>query len=316
MPRQFFVLALLFFLTACSEKKQAPITLAINPWPGYELLYLAQQKGYFATAGLNLKLVELGSLSDAQRAYLRGNVDGMTSTLIEAIQAQTMGNRPLKIIMIPDYSNGGDVIISRADIHSIEQLKGKTVGCEVSSLGIFMLKRALQIADLELADITIKNVEQADGYRALNNKEIDAFITYPPTSINILANSAYQVIFDSSKIPNEVIDVVSFSERTLQENPDIFNKIHLAWQMAYQDFQESPLDAAQIMAEREHISAEDFVSILSNELKILDSDSQKQLLKNPRELNSTIKTVCQTLVDSSAINTDCNHFPNIVYSQF
>ena len=315
MPRALLLTLICSLLIACTEKNKEPLTLAINPWPGYEMLYLAQQKNYFSKVGLNLKLVELGSLSDAQRAYLRGNVDGMTSTLIEAIQAQVMGNRPLKIVLLPDYSNGGDVIISRKGISNIQQLKGKTIGCEVSSLGIFMLKRALQLADMTLDDIVVKNVEQADGLRALENKEIDAFISYPPASVTILSQEEYQIIFDSSQIPNEIIDAVSFSEQALAENPDLFSKIHRAWQMALEDYQKDPLAAANIMAAREHISAQDFISILDNEIKVLSTQQQQALFQQPEDILQTIKSVCQTLVLSKSINTDCASFPNILYQR-
>ena len=309
----FALLPLLFFITACSDKNKEPVTLAINPWPGYELLYLAEQKGFFEQLDLNLKLVQLGSLSDAQRSYLHNHTDGMTSTLIEAIQAQVMGNEPLKIIMVPDYSNGGDVIITSKGISSVEQLKGKRIGCEVSSLGLFILQRALQKSGLTLNDVTIVNTEQSDGKRALNNQKIDAFISYPPVSINILNNDQYHAIFSSADIPNEIIDVVSFSEQTLIDNPDLFPKLHQAWDMAPQYYQDNTKQAASIMAKREHISTEDFIHIINSDLILLNSDEQQAMLKPQGELNDTIRSVCKTLVHSNAININCNDLENIIF---
>ena len=139
MKRFALCVCVLALLTACAKKEPRPITIAINPWPGYELLYLAEKKQFFEKVGANIKLYQLGSLSDAQRAYLNGQVDGLTSTLIEAVQAQVLGGQALKIIMVPDYSNGGDVIVSNKSASSISDLKGKTIGCEVSSLGIYIL---------------------------------------------------------------------------------------------------------------------------------------------------------------------------------
>jgi hypothetical protein len=46
----------------------------------------------------------------------------------------------LKVIPIPDYSNGGDVIIADTRIGNMLGLKGKRIGCEVSSLGIYILQ--------------------------------------------------------------------------------------------------------------------------------------------------------------------------------
>ena len=37
--------------TSCGNTPQAPLRIGMNPWPGYEALALAQEKGFFAAAG-------------------------------------------------------------------------------------------------------------------------------------------------------------------------------------------------------------------------------------------------------------------------
>ena len=130
-------------LSGCDQNSTPPVTIAVNPWPGYAFLHLAEEKNFFEAHDLNIKVVPVDSLSDAQRAYVHGRVDGMASTVVESVHAHYSAGRPLSVILVSDYSNGGDVILTNDSIDSVAELKSKRVGCEVGSLGVFMLQRAL-----------------------------------------------------------------------------------------------------------------------------------------------------------------------------
>jgi len=306
------LLFIILFLSGCSKPTVSPVEIAINPWPGYEFLYLAEQKGFFEQVKLNAKLIQLDSLSDVQRSYVNGYADGIASTVIEAVQAEVLGGKPLEIVLVPDFSNGGDVIIADKGIKSVKDLKGKTVGCEVSSLGIYILQRALSSHDLKLSDVNVVNIEQLSGEQALLNGSIDAFISYPPVSINILKHDKYHQIFSSAEIPNEIIDTVSISKDALKQNPDFVPKLHKVWQMALDYYQEFPEDALKIMSKREGYSAQKFKDILS-ELYILDNKAQKALFSKQYALQNSVINVCKTLVHVESIETNCDQFPQLIH---
>lgn len=175
-------LFLCFILVACTPQKTSnKISIAINPWPGYELLYLASNKDFFKAVGLNIELIQTATLSDAQRAYINGRVDGFSSTIVEAVQAQEFGGEPLTVVLLADYSNGGDVILSHPPYNTLASLKGKKIGCEVSSLGIYILARALTLYDMSLDDVEMINIEQGNALQSLTSGHIDAMVTYPHT---------------------------------------------------------------------------------------------------------------------------------------
>jgi len=299
-------------LSACGQKTNPPVEIAINPWPGYEFLLLAEQKGFFKEVGLNAKLIQVGSLSDAQRSFVNGYTDGLASTAIEAVQAQVFSNTPLEIVLVPDYSNGGDVIIARKEFSNISSLKGKNIGCEVSSLGIFLLQRALAKEGLNLSDVNIVNVEQMNGERLMQDKKIDAFVSYPPVSLSILKQDEFHKVFTSAEIPKEIIDTIAVSKKALALNPDFVPKLHKVWQMALDYYKQAPEDALNIMARREGISTEDFVGVLSD-LKLVNTAEQKEIFESPEKLQQSVVDLCKTLVEIDAINYNCKKFPNIIY---
>lgn len=311
MIRTFIFLALMTgALAGCEQPTSRPFKIAINPWPGYELLYLAEAKGFFEEAGANIKLVQLDSLSDVQKAYLNNLVDGMTSTAIEAVQVTHLGGKPLKVVAIPDYSNGGDVIVASKTIADIKSLAGKRVGAEVSSLGIYLLSRALNKYGLNLADIELINLEQADGQSLLEADQIDAFVTYPPFSINVLKNEKFHTVFTSAEIPYEIIDVVSLSEEALAKDPGLGNKLRKAWQLAMEYMNNHRQEAYRLMAKRQSISVAEFEDALGG-LILLDRPEQEKLLQNHDKLHELFTDVCNTLVFAKAIETDCSQQPNL-----
>ena len=305
-------LILFLLLQGCEKESSTPIKMAINPWPGYEFLYLADKKGFFKDVGLNIQLLQLVSLADTQRAYTKGQVDGLASTLIEAVQAQPLGGKALKIVLVPDYSNGGDVIISGPGITDVKQLKGKRVGAEIASLGIYVLERALSKAGLTLADVSLVNIEQAQGEKAMQDARIDAFVSYPPVSVTLLRNEGYQKIFGSDEIPREIIDTVSFSVDVIEKNPGLVGKFRQAWQMALEYADAHKDESYQIMAQREGISKAEFAATLED-LIILDMEEQSRLFGTADVLQSAVIDVCKTMVHVKSIEVDCDNYPDIIY---
>lgn len=301
----------LFSLNACT-KPPTPTSIAINPWPGYEFLYLAEQKGFFKQLGANIKLVQLSSLGDAQRAYVNGRVDGLASTIIEAVQVEPLGGKPVKVVLVPDYSNGGDVILAPKPYADMQSLKGKTIGCEVSSLGIFILQRALTKAGMTLSDVNIINVEQSSGQAQLSEGKIDAFVSYPPVSVNILESDQYHQIFNSSQIPFEIIDTVAIATEVLDQQPELVSQLHQAWQMSLDYARQNPEEAYRIMAEREGISASDFADVLSD-LKILDRSQQALIYQKPEKFEASARAVCETLVHTDSLSIDCAQQAPLLY---
>lgn len=307
-----YLLIILTFVACGGEKPKQEVSIAINPWPGYELLYLADKNGFFEQVGINIKLVQTATLSDAQRAYINGRVDGFTSTIVEAVQAEEFGGAPLSITLLADYSNGGDVIIGNQSFLTIHDLKGKKIGCEVSSLGIYILARALAVSEMSLDDVEIVNIEQGNAHHALTNGLIDAMVTYPPYSFDILSDNALEshLIFTTAEIPNEVLDTVSLSKEVLRKNPQLASQLRQAWQLAMDYLEQHPEAAIKDMAEREQITEVQFQQALAD-IQLLSSPKQKELFADEKTLIKLARSVCSTLNQVGAFDSSCQHVESL-----
>lgn len=306
------LILLAFFLIACSpSNKQDAIKIAINPWPGYEFLFLAQEKGFFKELDLNIELIEMSSLADVLRVYSQGRADGMASTMIEVVQAAGLTQEPIQVVQIADYSFGGDTIVSDQSITNIQQLAGKRVGTEIGSLGMYILAQALNKHGLTLGDVDIINVEQLDAEMAMTKKRIDAIVTYPPFSTAILKHSEFKEIFTTQELPGDVIDTISINEHSLTKLPeDWLSRFHQAWDKAIQYSQQFQHEAYGIMAEREGISPEEFADALGG-LKLLSSSESSKALNNS-STEANINKVCETLAHAKTIMFSCDNMSQLI----
>ena len=315
MPRK-FILIIIFFcsslvLSSCGQSTPEPtIRLGINPWPGYEFIYLADQKGFFKEAGLDIEIVELSSLADVVRLYNQNRIDAMASTIVEVVDVAINKLENIDIVMVADFSKGGDVIIANRPVSSVEELTNKNVGAEIGLLGSYILAQALEKNSLKYSDVNVVNVEQLNANESLISGEIDAIVTYPPFSTEILKNENVSQIFTSAEIPEAIIDTVSIRHGLLND-PLTWQKSFIqVWQKALDYAESHPEEAHKIMAEREGITAREFSDALSG-LVVLQEKEQKRILSSDK-LKKNITTACKTITMVNQSDYDCAEIHSLI----
>ena len=107
-----------------------PIKIGYSDWPGYTVLEVAKQKGWFKDAGLDVDLVWF-EYSPSIDAFAAGKIDGVTIVAGDDLVTGSSGTKS-KIVCLIDYSEGSDMIVGGKGINSIKDLKGKKVGGELT----------------------------------------------------------------------------------------------------------------------------------------------------------------------------------------
>jgi NitT/TauT family transport system substrate-binding protein len=252
--------------------------VGFNPWPGYEFLYLAKAKGFYDKAGVEVKLFELKTLGDVRRAFERGQIDVMATTLVEAAVAAENTGKQLKIIAVADASNGADVMIARKPIAQVSELAGKKVGMEGVTVDVLNAHFALKSAQLSLKDVQVVTRSQDDLMLELQAGRIDALQTYPPYSIELLKDERFSVVFDTSKIPGQVIDVLSVDAQVMAERSEEIKALVHSFFAAMDDFQVNRQADAHLMGVRSGGNAESYLSGLEG-LQLISQKDQLQYLR-------------------------------------
>jgi NitT/TauT family transport system substrate-binding protein len=292
-----------FALGACSEAPSEPLRVGINPWPGYGALFLAADKGFFADEGIDVELVELSSLSDVRRAFERGQIDGMASSLVEVLEAARNGARKPVIAMMADYSNGADVVLARDGVSDIASLKGQRIGLEAGTLNHFILARALAKDGLSLGDVQIVNMPQLAMADAVATQRVDAVVSYPPISTEIMRGGLVSKIFSSKEIPGEVADVVSFEREVVVRRSAEIDGFVRAWGHAVAFIEEHPQEACEIIGRYIGMSASEMAEVFQD-IEVISADRQAEFLRPSGPLADGVKTMTSILWPDEAAGSD------------
>lgn len=281
-------LVALFSWRLITTSAHVPLRVAINPWPGYEFAALARAKGFFEEAGVDVKLLELSSLGDTRRTFERGQVDGFFGTIVELIESRHESDRRAEIALISDYSCGSDLIVARAPIATVADLRGKKIGIEKGTLTAVMLMRALEQAGMTWDDVDPIHYAAIDMPEAFAMGEIDAAVVYPPVSMQIVNAHDTNIVFSSASIPGEIVDVLVFDESVLKSRRREVDAFVHAYHRAQEYAQQYPDESYRIMAARERISAEEFADALRNGVHIVYRSEQDAFMKHGK-LESAIQ---------------------------
>jgi NitT/TauT family transport system substrate-binding protein len=277
IPRKLALLlatAALSLNLGCSREKPRSLRIGLASWPGYEFLYLAQEKGFFRKEGLEVQLIEFTSISDSRRAYERGQIDAMGATITEVLQARDQSSRSPQVVQVVDYSNGADLILARPGIADCAGLRGKRVGVELATLGIYILARGLEENGLSLSDVETVSMDQPSMAEALRNGTVDAIVTYSPLSVKVIRELKAITVFSTAEIPGEVVDVIAVEAGINAQRPGEVAKLLRAFHRAIAYSHQNPADAYRIMAAREGFTPEDFATALTDGVKMLSESDQ------------------------------------------
>jgi NitT/TauT family transport system substrate-binding protein len=307
--------AAVVFLNGCSTESADPIRIGLNAWPGYEFLYLAQEKGFYRDEGVDVRLVGFNSLSDARRAYERGQIDGLGTTIVEVLQAREYSKRTPQIVQAIDYSDGADMLLVRPGITNASSLRGARVGVELASVCVFVLYRALEKNGLSLKDVQLVSSDQATMTTAFERGNLDAVVTYPPNSVALLRSGQARRFFTSAEIPGEVVDVIAIEEDVCKRRPGDVERVIRAYHRAIAYAERNPDDAHAIMARREGITPSEFRQTLTDGVRMISQSEQSKYLRPAGAVSAAITAADKALRDSGQIK-GANRSHNIINPSF
>lgn len=262
-------------LSACfhhSSNNSKVITISITPWPGYYPLYFAIEKNIPKELGAELRVIETLTLEDFSRANIKDHVDGFSLTGMELVRANSLIDENIHFAVFMDYSNGADVIIAQKNITELSQLAGKTVGYEYATLGHLFLQLAHEQSGISQPTYESVNVDQLQAQERFANGTLDAFVTFPPVSTELLQNPDLHIIYDSSVIPYQIVDFLMLKESRLEKIPVLQD----IWYQTLDYIEKNPEEYLQFLAELMNISMEEAKQEVSG-LELLNKSHQSRV---------------------------------------
>lgn len=190
------------------------------------------------------------------------------------------------------------------------------MGVENTALGAYTLSRILELADLTPADIKIVPMEVDEHEEGYLQGEVDVVVTFEPVRSKLLAAGA-KVIFDSSQIPNEIVDVLAVRREYVEQYPEQLNYLLDKWFETLAYMREQPNEAAKILGQRLKLGVEDTLASYDG-LKLPMREQNKQLLgeKNARgltQIHAIAEKLAEVMIRQGLLTTDLNVAELCVY---
>ncbi|MDY0263715.1 MAG: putative urea ABC transporter substrate-binding protein [Sulfurospirillum cavolei] len=210
------------------EKFQVAWTIYVGwmPWD------YAQQSGiidkWAKKYGIQIEMVQVNDYVESINQYTAGKFDGCVMTNMDALTIPAAGGVDSTAVIIGDFSNGNDGIILK-NKKSLAEIKGQNVNLVELSVSHYLLARGLESVGLKEKDIKVVNTSDADIVAAFASPEVTSLVTWNPQLSEIKAMKGASLVFDSSKIPGEIIDMLVLNTQTIQENPKLAKALTGAW---------------------------------------------------------------------------------------
>ncbi len=273
---------LLLAVLATVSLSAAPLKIAFSDWPGWTAFEIANQKGWFKQAGIDVNLLWFEYMPSID-AFTAGKVDGVMVTNGDGLVTAANGAKNVAI-MLTDYSNGNDMIVAKPGIESVKDLKGKKIGVELTLVEHLMLLNALKQNGMSESDVQLVNTPTSQTPQVLASGQVDAIAAWYPNSGQALKSLAgSKAIYTSANAPGLIYDCVVVSPQSLAEHREEWKKFVSVWDriVAYLADPKTRADGIRIMAARAGVDAKEYAAAmkgtrlltLAEGLKVMDSKS-------------------------------------------
>ncbi len=309
LPRRLTALALVVIgagalAVGLNARRPRQLMVAISNWPGYEYLYLAEQRELAHRFRIDLRIEQFSSLQDQRRAYGNGDVDVIATSVPEAIAiCQESPQRCPQLVLVLDESVGADRLLARREIHRPEQLLGRRVGLEASVLGQYLLLRSFGDRAVSLEQMKLIYDGPEALVRGLQGGSLDAIVTYAPHDLPLRQDARFHELFSSAALPGQVVDVLAVDPRFARRHPEAVRALVRTWWAAHAEVRRRPETSRALMASRQRMTAREF-QLAEGGLRYPGPEQQRRLLATDGPLARSLARISDLMQKAGRIRPD------------
>jgi NitT/TauT family transport system substrate-binding protein len=179
--------------------------------------------------GIKIKLTQINDYVESINQYTAGGFDACVMTNMDMLTIPAAGGVDSTALIAGDFSNGNDGVVLKGKGKSLADIKGQNINLVELSVSHYLLMRALSSVALRERDVKIVNTSDADIVGAFATRGSSAVVTWKPQLSAVLSAPDAQLVFDSSKIPGEIMDLMVVNTATLAANAKFGKALVGAW---------------------------------------------------------------------------------------
>lgn len=218
---------------AAAAAEKTTFKVAWSIYVGWMPWDYAQQSGILKKwadkNGIKIELTQINDYVESINQYTAGGFDACVMTNMDMLTIPAAGGVDSTALIIGDYSNGNDGVVLKGQAKKLADIKGQSVNLVELSVSHYLLARGLDSVGLKERDIKVVNTSDADIVGAFATPGVTATVTWKPQLSEITAMPKTSLVFDSSKIPGEILDLMVVNSQVLKANPKLGRALVGAW---------------------------------------------------------------------------------------
>ena len=210
------------------------------------LSLVVKDQGWLEDEGIDVTWIQSDGSNTANEALRSGAIDVGSTAGSAALLARANGS-PIKTIDIYSQPEWSAIVVGKdSEITSVKDLAGKQVAATKGTDPYFFLLQALEAEGVDQNDVTVENLQHADGATALGNGAVDAWAGLDPIMAAQESDGA-QLIYRN--IDFNTYGFLNATEDFLDSDPEIAQAVVDAYAKARTWIQENPDEAVAILAD-------------------------------------------------------------------
>jgi sulfonate transport system substrate-binding protein len=208
--------------------------------------------------------------SNKANEFLRSGAVDVGSTAGSAALLARSNGSPIQTINVYTQPNWSAILVpTGSEIRTVDDLVGADVAATKGTDPYFFLLQTLAEFDLGLNDITVQNLQHADGKTALETGAVDAWAGLDPLLSTSVANGASEIIYDNVSFNS--YGFLNATEDFITNHPDLAQLVVNAYEKARVWALDNPDETAAILAEVAGIDIE--IARATIDRTVIDIDS-------------------------------------------
>ncbi len=233
------------------------ITVAYSPFESTALLWVAEDRHFFAENGLNLSLKKYESGAGSLDGVLNGEADLTVGVTEFPLVRKVFQGAPARAIGNIDR---GDFtyLVARKDrgIANASDLRGKRVGTTKGTIAEFHLGRLLSLNGMTMSDITLVDVRTPEGWvNDVADGKLDAIVTAQPYADEARDRLGDNAVMWSAQSRQPLFALAVSTDMWLSKHPGTAQKFLASMAQAEEYVHAHPAESKTIVQKRLNLDA-------------------------------------------------------------
>ena len=259
LPFVLLGLALLLLLSGCRAEPEvgsasAPLqhTLRVVRPKQFTALQVMEKRGSLERSlsplGFSVQWLEFAAGPQQLEALGADALDIASTAESPPIFAQAAGTPIVYLASVPPSGKAVSLLVAKGSTaSSIRDLKGKKIAFQKTSIGHYLLIKALSEAGLTLADVESVYLPPPDAAGAFSEQQVDAWFIWEPFVTRAVQSGVGRVLLDGERL-RDSCNFLTTTRRFATEHPDVLKAFLAALQEEETWSREHPREMADLLA--------------------------------------------------------------------